>query len=104
MNGLVFQHFRPLLEMLFSALSISNLRRFCKQNLRQKPAGLRFFVRNFSKETLPFFQSRRNCARIGVKHISFSKGPLHFLATVPKMQEAVLRRMCERFFYECKAP
>ena len=103
MNGLVFQHFRPLLEMLFSALSISNLRRFCKQNLRQKPAGLRFFVRNFSKETLLFFQSRRNCARIGVKHISFSKGPLHFLATVPKMQGAVLQRMYERFFYEYKA-
>ena len=33
-----------------------------------------------------------------------STAPLHFLATVPKMQEAVLRRMYERFFYECKAP
>jgi hypothetical protein len=103
MNGLVLQHFRPLLEMLFSALSISNLRRFCKGNLRQKPARLRFFVRNFSKETLPFSQSRRNCARTGKKHSSSSKVPLHFLATVPKMQEAVLRRMYERFFYECKA-
>jgi len=103
MNGLVLQHFRPLLEMLFSALSISNLRRFCKGNLHQKTAGLRFFVRNFSKETLPFSQNRRNCARTGKKYSSSSKVPLHFLATVPKMQEAVLRRMYERFFYEYKA-
>ena len=60
-------------------------------------------LENFSKETLPFSQSRRNCARTGKKHSSSSKVPLHFLATVPKMQEAVLRRMYERFFYECKA-